>query len=96
MTDPGVFADDGYLGDDSTPLLVAKDRRTGMTFAAAISVKGGADPDAARLIAKWIDGLGCQKVTVRTDGNPASVSSSVVFESSVRRNDHCGRGQSSR
>ena len=46
----------------------AKDRRTGVTFAAAVSMKGGVDPHAARLLAKWIDGLGCQEVTVRTDG----------------------------
>ena len=32
---PRVFAGYGYLSGDSTPLLVAKDRRTGMTFAAA-------------------------------------------------------------
>ena len=66
--EPRVFADYGYLSGDSTPLLVAKDRRTGMTFAAAVSMKGGGDPHAARLLAKWIDGLG---VTVRTDGEPS-------------------------
>ena len=37
-----------------------------MTFA-AVSMKGGGDPHVARLLAKWIDGLGCQEVTVRTD-----------------------------
>ena len=42
-----------------------------MTFAAAVSMKGGGDPHAARLLAKWIDGLGCQVVTVRTDGEPS-------------------------
>ena len=36
---------------DSTPLLVAKDRRTGMTFAAAVSMKGGGDPHAAQV--RW-------------------------------------------
>ena len=35
---PRVFADYGYLSGDSTPLLVAKDKRTGMTFAAAVSL----------------------------------------------------------
>ena len=94
---PRVFADHGYLSGDSTPLLVAKDRRTGMTFAAAVSMKGGGDPHAASLLAKWIDGLGCQEVTVRTDGSPASVSSSVVFESfSCGGDDHCRRDQSCR
>ena len=67
---PRVFADYGYLSGDSTPLRVAKVRRTGMTFAAAVSMKGVGDPHAARLLAKWIDGLGCQEVTVRTDGEP--------------------------
>ena len=67
---PRVFADYGYLSGDPTPLYVAKDRRTGMTFAAAVSMKGG-DPQAARLLAKWIDALGCQEVTVRTDGEPS-------------------------
>ena len=66
-----VFADNGYLSGDSTPLLVAKDRRTGMTFAVAVSMKGGGDQHAARLLSKWIDGLGCQEVTVRTDGEPS-------------------------
>ena len=68
---PRLFADYGYFSGDSTPLLVAKDRRTGMTFAAAVSMRGGGDPHAARLLAKWIDGLGCHKVTVRTDGEPS-------------------------
>ena len=66
-----VFADYGYLSGDSTPLLIAKDRRTGMTFAAPVPMKGGGDPHAARLLAKWIDGLGCREVTVRTDGEPS-------------------------
>ena len=42
-----------------------------MTCAAAASTKCGGDPHAARLLAKWIDGLGCQEVTVRTDGEPS-------------------------
>ena len=68
---PRVFADYGDFSGDSTPLLVAKDRRTGTTFPAAVSMKGGGDPHAARLLAKWIDGLGCQEVTVVTDGEPS-------------------------
>ena len=55
---PRVFAGCGYFSGDSTPLLVAKDRRTGVSFAAAVSMQGGGDPHAARLLAKWIDGLG--------------------------------------
>ena len=42
-----------------------------MTFAAAVSMKGGGDLHAARLLAKWMDGLGCLEVTVRTDGEPS-------------------------
>ena len=34
-------------------------------------MKGGGDPHAARLLAKWIDGLVCQEVTIRTDGEPS-------------------------
>ena len=60
---PRVFADRGYLSGDSTPVLVAKDIRTGMAFAAAVSIKGGGDSQVARLFAQWIDGLGCQEVT---------------------------------
>ena len=67
---PRMLADFGYLSGDSTLLLVAKVGRTGMTFAAAVSMRGG-DPHAVRLLAKWIDGLGCQEVTVRTGSEPS-------------------------
>ena len=39
-----------------------------MTFAAAVTMTGNDDPNAARLLAQWIDGLGFQEVNVRTDG----------------------------
>ena len=68
---PRVFAGYGYRSGASTPMLIPRDRRTGMTFAAAVSMKGGGDPHAARLPAKRTDGLGCQEVTVRTDGEPS-------------------------
>ena len=68
---PRVSADYDYISGDSTPLLIARDRRTGMVFAAAVSMKGGGDPYAARLLAKWIDNLGCQEDTIRTDGEPS-------------------------
>ena len=68
---PRVFADFGYLSGDPTPLFIATDRRSGMTFAAAVSMKGGGDPHTARLLAKWIDGLESQEVTVTTDGEPS-------------------------
>ena len=51
---PRVFAD-GYLSSgDATPLLVAKDRRTGMTFAAAVLMKRGGDPSACEMD-RWIE-----------------------------------------
>ena len=81
----------GYLSGDSTPLLAAKERHTGTTFAAADLMKGGGDPHAARLLSKWIDGLGCQEVTVRTDGEP-SICELVcrVRELRAEGTDHCG------
>ena len=79
---PRVLADYGYLSGDSTPLLVAQDRRTGMTFAAAVSVKGGGDPHAARLLAKWIHGWGARMSLSEQTESQASVILSVVFESS--------------
>ena len=42
-----------------------------MTFAVAVSMNGGGDPHAACVLAKWIDGWGCQEVTIRTDGEPS-------------------------
>ena len=72
MTDPECLLTTVFSAEtQSTPLSVAKDRRTGMTFAAAVSMKGGGDPHSARLLVKWIDGLGCQEVTVTTDGEPS-------------------------
>ena len=53
---PRVFADCGCFSRNSTPSVVAKDRRTEMTFAAAFSLKGGGDPHAARCFAKRVDG----------------------------------------
>ena len=93
---PRVCADYGYLSGDSTPLLVVKDRRTSMTFAAAVSMMGGGDPHAARFLAKRIDGLGCQEVTVRTDGEP-SICELIrrVRELRAEGDDHCGRDESS-
>ena len=72
MTDPECLLTTASSAEtQQTPLFVAKDRRTGMTFAASVSMKGSGDPHAARFLAKWIDRLGCQEVTVRTDGEPS-------------------------
>ena len=50
---PKVSADYGYISGDSTPLVIAEDRSTAMV-SAAVSMKCGGDPHAARLLAKWI------------------------------------------
>ena len=65
MTVPECLLTTDTSAETQHHLLIAKDRRTGMTFAA------GGDPHAARLLAKWIGGLGCQAVTVRTYGEPS-------------------------
>ena len=51
---PKVSADYGYISGDSTPLVIAEDRSTAMVSAAAVSMKCGGDPHAARLLAKRI------------------------------------------
>ena len=51
---PGVFADHGFLSVDSTPPLAAKDRRNGMTFAAAVSMKGAHAAAFACEMDRWI------------------------------------------
>ena len=43
---PLVCINFGYLSGDATPMLVAKDRRTGMVFALSVGRKGAADPHA--------------------------------------------------
>ena len=49
---PWVSVHGGYL------LLIAEGRGCGVVFVAAVSMKGGGDPYAARLLAKWIDVFG--------------------------------------
>ena len=55
---PLVCIDYGYLSGDATPMLVAKDRRTGMVFALPVERKGAADPHAVEQLAAWVDMLG--------------------------------------
>ena len=69
---PRVFADYGYLsGRLNTTVSCERTDALAWTFAAAVSMQGGGEPHAARLLAKCIDGLGCQEVTDRTDGEPS-------------------------
>ena len=68
---PYVSLDYGYLAGDATPILVAKDRWSGMVFAMAVERKGAADPHAVIKLTEWIDALGSMKVAIRSDGEPA-------------------------
>ena len=78
---PRVFADYGYLSGNSTLLLVAIDRRTGTTFAAAVSMKGGGDSRTLHVCLR----NGSMDWSARKSlSEQVSVSSSVVFESFVR------------
>ena len=68
---PLVCIDYGYLSGDATPMLVAKDRRTGMVFALSVERKGAADPHAVEQLAAWVDMLGSLQMAIRSDGEPA-------------------------
>ena len=59
-------------------------------------MKGGGDPHAARLLAKWIDGLGCQEVTIATDGAQHLRTGPPCSGAARRRGNHCGRSQPTR
>ena len=80
---PRVFADSGYLSGDSTPLLVAKDRRTGMTFAAAVSMM--VTRTLHGCLRNGLMGRGARKSLSEQMESPASVSSFAVFVSPVRK-----------
>ena len=79
MTDPGVFADYGYLSGDSTSLLVAKDRCNGMKFAAAVSMKEVVTRTLHVCLRNGSMDWGAKKSPSEQMESPASVSSSVVF-----------------
>ena len=82
---PRVFADYGHFSGDSTPLLVGKDRRTGVTFGTAFSMKGGGDTHAHVCLQNGLMGWDAKKSLSEQTESQASVNSSVVFESSVRK-----------
>ena len=93
---PLVCIDYGYLSGDATPMLVAKDRRTGMAFALPVERKGAADPHAVEQLAAWVDMLGSSQVAIRSDGEPAvmQVAAAVRRKKSRIRNhlgDICAR-----
>ena len=68
---PHISIDYGYLTGDATPLLVGKDRKSGMTFAMAVERKGAGDAQAVTQLAAWIDALGSVQAVIRSDGEPS-------------------------
>ena len=97
----------GHLSGDATPMLVAKDRRTGMVFALPVETKGAADPHAVEKLAEWVDVLGSTQVTIHSDGEPAvmqvaaavrdaSRAGSVTTLETSAPGDHAGNGLAER
>ena len=75
---PVVSFDYGFLttaqGEDrGAPLLVGRERRTGMTLAMIVPAKGVAHQWVQERAARWVDSLGYQQVTLRCDQEPAIV-----------------------
>ena len=104
---PLVCTDYGYLSGDATPMLVAKDRRTGMVFALSVERNGAADPHAVEQLAAWVDMLGSSKMAIRSDGEPlvmqlaaavrdARRAGSVTTLETFAPGDHVGNGLAER
>ena len=104
---PLVCIDFGYLSGGATPMLVAKDRRTGMVFALPVERKGAADPHAVEKLAEWVDVLGSTQVTIRSDGEPAVMQVAAAVRDARRAGsvttletsapgDHAGNGLAER
>ena len=104
---PLVCIDYGYLSGDATPMLVAKDRRTGMVFALPVERKGAADPHAVEQLAAWVDMLGSSQMAIRSDGEPALMQVAAAVRDARRAGsvttletsapgDHAGNGLAER
>ena len=81
---PLACIDSGCLSGDATPMLVAKDRRTGMVFALSVERKGAADPHAVEKLAEWVDALDSTQVTIRSDGEPAVIQVDAAAGDAIR------------
>jgi hypothetical protein len=79
---PLIAADYGFLSDKKeskeesesrglTPILVMRDRGSGATLAMAVPSKGEEPAWVPQRCARWIDNLGYQKVTLKTDQEPS-------------------------
>ena len=104
---PLVCIDYGYLSGVVTPMLVAKDRRTGMVFALSDERKGAADPHTVEQLAAWVDMLGSSQVAIRSDGEPAVMQVAAAVRDARRAGsvttletsapgDHAGNGLAER
>ena len=100
---PYISIDYCYLAGDATPILVAKDRLTGMIFAMAVERKGAADPHAVTKLTEWVDALGSVRVAIRSDGEPAIMQVAAAVRDARREGsittletsapgDHAGNG----
>ena len=81
---PLVRVDYVYLLEDATPVLVAKDNRTGVVFAFPVESKGPADPRAVAKLVEWVDARGATQVTIRSDGEPAVMEEAVAVRDARR------------
>ncbi len=79
---PLIAADYGFLSDRTesreesasrglTPILVVRDRGSGATLAMAVPHKGEEPVWVPQRCAKWVDSLGYQRVTLKTDQEPS-------------------------
>ena len=93
---PLVCIDHGYLSGDATPMLVAKNRRTGMVFALPVEQ-----------VAAWVDMLGSSQMAMRSDGEPAVMQVAAAVRDARRAGsvttletsapgDHAGNGLAER
>ena len=57
----------------ATPILVIRDKRSKMIHAECVRCKGIEDEFPIQTTTKWILGLGCPEVIVRTDGESSIV-----------------------
>jgi hypothetical protein len=79
---PQIAADYGFLSDRKesreeserkglTPIMVMRDRGSGATLSMAVPSKGDEPAWVPQRCARWIDNLGHQSVTLKTDQEPS-------------------------
>jgi len=74
---PTISIDYGFLGDKDSPatdlpVLVGKDRRSGMVWSSPVPAKGiHAHPHGSDRLRQWIDETGYKRAVVKSDQEPA-------------------------